>query len=86
MSNSREMMERGDPETRGVVIIDDGSQIKKAILALLTGDFVVGDLCLPIEIECIPLPCEVRCNLGIDKSFTPPHKKNRRGKLKRSGR
>lgn len=80
-------MERGNTDTRNIVIIEgDGSELKDAILALLTGDFVVGDPCLLIEIECDPLPCEASCNLGIDKSFTPPHKKNRRSKFKRSGK
>ena len=86
MSNSREIMERGNDNTRRIVIIEDGSQVKDAILALLSGDFVVGDPCLPIEVECMPLPCDAGLNLGIDKSFTPPHKKNRRGKHKRSGK
>ena len=86
MSNSREIMDRGNNNARTILILEDGSELKDAILALLTSDFVVGDPCLPIEIKCEDLPCEAVCNLGIDKSFTPPHKKNRRGKYKRSGK
>jgi len=87
MSNSREVMDRGNADTRSIVIIEgDSSELKDAILALLDGDFIVGEPCFPIEIECEPLPCETACNFGINKSFTPPHKKNRRGKFKRSWR
>ena len=84
MSNSKEIMESGN-NTKSIVIIEDDNQLKDAIFALLTGDFIVGDPVIQY-IQCKDMPCEPGCHLAVEKLFTPPHKKNRRGKFKRSGK
>jgi len=85
MSNSREIMERSNNNARTILILEDGSELKDAILAVLTSDFAIGE---PILIKCHDLPCEAISTYDLRQlqSFTPPHKKSRRDKFKRSGK
>jgi hypothetical protein len=75
-----------------VLVIGDGSsELVKAMLAIIeeskSGDIIVGDPCAPIMIRCHDLLDDVvTYDMRQQQSFTPPHKKNRRGKYKRPGR
>ena len=76
-----------------ILIVDDhGPTTSKAIALLLTqyGLCVADDEFNQVEIRLRDVePMELSCSARlqpVDKSFAPPHKKNRRGKFKRSGR
>lgn len=75
-----------------ILVIGDGSsELIKAMLAIIeestSGDILVGDPCTPIMIKCHDLPDDVfTYDMRQQQSFTPPHKKARRSKFKRSGR
>lgn len=91
MSNSREIMERR------ILLANGNYQIFEALhglsvdfvmlsvdFVMLDDDIIMRDPCFPIEIEC---PDIASVHLPVQRqSFTPPHKKHRRSKFKRSGR
>lgn len=75
-----------------LVVGDGGSELVKAMLAIIdeeaSGDIICGD---PIKITAgrildVPIQCSIDYDMRQQHSFTPPHKKNRRDKFKRSGR
>lgn len=74
------------------LIVGGHSSTRSRAVALLLAEYelcVAAD-CNEYEIELRNTePMELACRdrlQPVDKSFTPPHKKNRRGKFKRSGR
>lgn len=75
-----------------ILVVGDGSsELVKAMLAVIEesigGDILVGEPCTPIMLKCHDLPDDVvTYDMRQQESFTPPHKKNRRGKFKRAGR
>jgi len=76
-----------------ILICDGGnSGLTDAIIEKLGDDFLLGnphqqDNVIMINAGYKNEPIDIKLLGAIDnKSFTPPHKKNRRGKHKRSGK